>query len=404
VPERARGVYSGAVGPRSLIVPLVLALAAATAAAQERCPWCKDDPALLAAAGLVGHGPMDVGKPRAEGLRGSDVLRAELPAAQWVFLESAHLRLASALDSESVSGRDRERVEADLARLRAVLPAVPARARKLDPWLRAHLIVMRAEELYARFQKLLAVSDADFPERRGAGPFMGDGPYLGERDKFEIVVHASRRSHQAFTMDLCGVSITDSLRWHLNPPHKLIVSIPSEDADLARDRGLESHVAHNLSHLFLCAYKHFSYDPPIWLDEGLAHLIEKEVDPESTTTDGDEGAMRELQAPSDWPARAAGLAASGKAATFAQLLHAKSFAELSMDAQICAWSRLRFLADEHPERLAAFLGGVKGQLDAQGYPSGEDLPGLQRRLLKELWDWTPADFDVAWTAWVLRQE
>lgn len=389
-------------GSRRFLLPLALALAAATAAAQERCPWCEDDPALLAAAGLVGHGPMDVGKPRADGVRGSDALRADLPAAQWVFLESAHLRLASALDAESVSGRDRARIEADLARLRAVLPAVPAKARKLDPWLRAHLIVMRGEELYARFQALLRVTDADFPERRAGGPFMGDGRFLGERDKFELVVHASRRSHQAFTMDLCGVSITDSLRWHLGPPHKLLVSIPAEDADLAGDRGLEAHAAHNLSHMFLCAYKHFSYDPPIWLDEGLAHLIEKEVDPEFTTTDGDEGALRETHAPSDWPARAAELAAEGKAPTFAQLLHAKSFAELDMDAQVCAWSRLRFLADEHGERFAAFLGGVKGQLDAAGYPSGEDLPGLQRRLLKELWDWTPADFDAAWTAWATR--
>lgn len=386
---------------RRRLAALALLALAASAGAQERCPWCKDDPALLAAAGLVGHGPMDVGKPRADARRGSDVLREELPASQWVFLESAHLRLASALDAENVSGKDRERVEADLARLRVHLPDVPLKARRLDPWLRAHLIVLRAEELYARFQRLLGVSDADFPDRRGEGPYMGDGPYLGERDKFEIVVHASRRSHQAFTLDLCGVSITDSLRWHLNPPHKLVVSIPAEDADLARDRGLEAHVAHNLSHLFLCAYKHFSYDPPIWLDEGLAHLIEKEVDPDSTTTDGDEGAMRETHAPSDWPARAAKLAAAGKAPTFAQLLHAKSFGELDMDAQICAWSRLRFLADLHPQALAAFLGGVKGQLDAAGYPSGEDLPGLQRRLLKELWGWTPADFDAAWLAWVL---
>lgn len=387
-------------GLRRLLTAFALLCLAAAAGAQERCPWCKDDPALLAAAGLVGHGPMDVGKPRADGRRGSEALREELPAAQWVFLESAHLRLASALGPENVSGGDRERVEADLARLRVHLPEVPLKARKLDPWLRGHLIVMRAEELYARFQALLRVSDADFPLRRGEGPYMGDGPYLGERDKFEIVVHASRRSHQAFTLDLCGVSITDSLRWHLNPPHKLVVSISAEDADLARDRGLSAHIAHNQSHLFLCAYKHFSYDPPIWLDEGLAHLIEKEVDPQFTTTDGDEGAMREMQAPSDWPARAAKLAAAGKAPTFAQLLHAKSFGELDMDAQICAWSRLRFLADEHPERLAAFLGGVKGQLDAAGYPSGEDLPGLQRRLLEELWDWSPADFDAAWLAWV----
>jgi len=89
----------------------------------------------------------------------------------------------------------------------------------------------------------------------------------------------------------------------------------------------------------------------------------------------------------------------GKAATLAQLLHAKSFGELDMDAQVVAWSRVRFLLDEHPAEFAAFLGGVKGQLDQQGYPSSADLPGLQRRLLKELFGWTPADFDTAWADW-----
>jgi hypothetical protein len=388
---------------RALLPIALLALgtvAAQPARAQDSCPWCRDDPALMSAAGIVSHGPIEIGPPSEDGRPGSEVITERLPAAQWLFLETAHLRIASALGDERVDQKDRPRVDADLARLRAVLPTVPERVRKLDPWLRLHLLAMRCEELYARFQELLGVSDADFPERRQAeGPFMGDGPYLGEREKFELVIHTTRSSHQLFTAGFTGVRVTDSLRWHLNPPHKLIASIPAEDADLKRDRGLVPHVAHNLSHLFLCAYKHFSYDPPIWLDEGLAHAIEKEVDPEFTTTDGEEGAMRDSKGPKDWWAAARKLAASGKAATFAQLLHARSFGELDMDAQVVAWSRVRFLMDAHPEACAAFLGGVKGQLDAQGYPDGSDLPGLQRRLLKDLLGWTPADFDTAWTEW-----
>ena len=70
-----------------------------------------------------------------------------------------------------------------------------------------------------------------------------------------------------------------------------------------------------------------------------------------------------------------------------------------LDQQVVAWSKVRFLMDTQPEAFAAFLGGVKGQLDAQGYPDGSDLPGLQRRLLKDLLGWTPADLDTAWTEW-----
>lgn len=378
-----------------------MALLCILAAAQDTdtCPWCKGDPELMAAAGVVSHGPIPIGPPAADGGPGSAAIAA-LPGGPWIFLESAHLRWASSLGEERVDQDERERVDAELDRLRAVLRGVPKKPRMLDPWLRLHLFAMRGEELYARFQGLLAVSDADFPEQRTAqGPYMGDGRFLGERDKFEVVVHSMRDAHKQFTSAFTGVKVTDSLREHVRPAHKMLVSIPAEDADLRRDRGLFPHVAHNLSHLFLCAYKHFSYDPPIWLDEGLAHALEKEIEPQSTTIDGEEGALPDARGPKDWWEAARKLAASGKAANCAQLLHAKSFGDLDLDRQVAAWSRVRFLLDEHPVEFAAFLGGVKGQLDAQGYPSGGDLPELQRRLLKELWGWTPADFDDAWSTW-----
>jgi hypothetical protein len=277
--------------------------------------------------------------------------------------------------------------------------------KRLDPWLRLHLFAMRGEELYTRFQALLGVTDADFPESRTAeGPYMGNGRFLGEKDKFEVVIHATRRSHYSFTEDFTGIRVTDSFRWHVPEVHKLLVSVPAEDADLRQDRWLFPHVAHNLAHAFFVAYKHFSYDPPIWIDEGLAHAIEKEIEPLSQTTDGEEGSLRDTKGPSDWTKAARELVRKEKAATTAALMHAKAFGELDMDANVVCWSRVRFLIDVHPDAFARFLGGIKGQLDAQGYPTGADLEGLQRNLLKEIWGWTPADLDQAWETWLLAPD
>jgi hypothetical protein len=351
----------------------------------------------MQAAGVLSHGPIPISS------QGSAALAATLPSAEWIFLETAHLRWASALGPETVELAEKKRVRAELARLKKLLPSVPSDVRKLDPWLRLHLHAMKGEELYARFQSLLQVTDADFPPasdepRDIAKPFMGAGPFLGEKDKFEVVLHPSRALHRTFTTDLCGVSVTDSFRWHFKAEHKLLVSIPAEDSDLRKDRWLFPHVAHNLSHAFLCAYKHFSYDPPIWIDEGLAHAIEREIDPESVTSDGTEGAARERHFPSDWDAAVARLVARKKAATLAELLHAKEFGELDADAHLVAWSKVRFLVEEHPAKLAAILGGVKGQLDEAGRPTGRDLTDLQRRLFREA-GWTPAAFDEEWSLW-----
>jgi hypothetical protein len=363
----------------------------------EVCPWCKNDPGVMKVAGVVSHGPIAIGP------KGSEALAAELPAGTWIFLETAHLRWASSLGAEPIDINEKKRVRAELARLKKILPTVPTDSNKLDPFLRLHLLAMKGEELYARFQQILAVTDADFPESRpDKGPFMGDGRFLGEKDKFEVVLHVSREMHKTFTTDFSGVTITDSFRWHFKPQHKLLVSIPAEDPDLKHDRWLFPHVAHNLSHAFLCAYKHFSYDPPIWLDEGLAHVIEKEIDPASVTIDGSEGATRETKTPSDWADAVKKLIARGKSASLATLLHLKEFGELDVDGHLTTWSMIRFLVDEHPSEFAKILGGVKGQLDAEGRPSGKDLPDLERKLFKETGGWTPQSFDEDWRKWAAR--
>lgn len=373
----------------------VLGLSGQRPDAEPVCPWCKNDPARMQAAGVVSHGPIAIGP------KGSDHLRANHPASQWVFIETEHLRWASSLGATNVDLKDKDRVEGELARLRKLLPSVPEKVKKLDPFLRLHLMAMRGEEFYARFQRLLQVKDADFPEKRQAkGPYMGNGRYLGESDKFEVVIHQVRATHVPFTQSFSGAGVTDSVRWHFKEFHKLIVSIPAEDADLRMDRWLFPHVVHNLSHLFLSAYKHFNYEPPIWLDEGLAHAMEKEIAPESNTTDGEEGSLRDTSGPPDFGAAARKIVMQGKDRSLADLIHAKEFAELDMPANIIAWSKVRFLIETEPDKFAKFLGIVKGQLDAQGVPTGANLQDLQRNAIRELWNWTPAQFDEAWRVWV----
>ncbi len=380
---------------------LVLLLGAMPPALQkgrgEICPWCQNDPELMLKAGIVSHGPMTIGP------EGSAAIVERLPAAQWVFLETAHIRWASSLGACNVELEDKKRVVAEIARLKQMLPTVPSEPKKLDPYLRLHLFAMKGEEFYARFQRLLRVQDSDFPEARQVNtPYMGDGRYLGEKDKFELVIHSARATHNLFTLEFSGAEVVDALRWHLKGQHKMIASIPAEDSDLRKDKWLYPHIVHNLSHLCFDAYKHFSYDAPLWLAEGLALCMEKEIEPASTTNEGEEGGKSDVRGPKDWTVATRKLVASGDQKRLAQLLGFHEVGDLQEEAKLTCWSMVRFLLDEHGDAFAKFLGGVKGQLDAQGYPHGEDLPELQRKLMKELWNWSPVSFDEAWLAWVTR--
>lgn len=363
----------------------------------EICPWCKNDPDKMKKAGIISHGPIPIGP------KGSEWIESALPAGAWIFLETAHLRWASSMGPMVVELEDKKRVLAELDRLRQVLPGVPEDVKKLDPWLRLHLMAMKGEELFTRFEKLLAVKDEDFPEARTAtGPYMGNGKFLGEKDKFEVVVHSTRSTHNLFTKEFTGAQVTDSLRWHFPDKHKMLASVPAEDPDLKKDKWLWPHVTHNLSHLFFCAYKHFSFDPPLWLDEGLALCMEKEAEPQSTTNEGEEGGKRDVRGPKDWFVAAKKMVAASKQKRLGELMQIKEVGNLDEDAKITCWSMVRFLLDVHEAPFAKLLGGVKGQLDDKGYPSSNDLPSLQRKLLKEFWEWTPPAFDEAWVSWVSR--
>ena len=383
--------------PRAAVALALLSSLSLRAAPPDEdvCKWCENDPERLAKVGAVTHGPMPFAKTD------SDDVASKLPSGHgWTFLETEHIRFASNLGPSSLKKKDLKELEEELAVLREAFVGVPDKPKKLDPQLRLHMLALRCERFYARFQEVIGVTDEDFPETRDMnGPYMGNGRYLGESDKFEIIWHASRTTHHMFTLENMGFEVTDALRWHFAPQHKVAASVPAEDSDLRFDPWLYPHTVHQLSHMMLCAYKHFSYDPPVWLDEGLAHYFERSINPMSTTQDGVEGTGPHRGDHQDWEGKDAKLVRKGKAPTLAQMMRLKTFGDLTQDLHVAAWSMVTFLVEEHPEGFAKFVGGVKGQLDSEGYPTGQDLPGLQRELLKEAFGWTPAEFDEAWQEW-----
>ncbi|MCE9596219.1 MAG: hypothetical protein K8S98_18670 [Planctomycetes bacterium] len=382
-----------------LFLWIFLALASvAHATGDDVCPYCKNDPSSMQACGLVTHAPTTIG------LGTPAEFAAKLVGPKWIFAETAHLRIAFAPGASSVDQADRKSIDAELDLLRKVLPTVPSKPKRLDPYLRLHLIALRSEKLYARVQTILRVTDADFPEKREAGkPYMGNGKFLGEKDKFELVIHATNATHKLFTRELAGIEVTDSFRWHVPDVHKMLVSIPAEDPFLKSDRWLFTRIAHNLAHLFFCAYKHFSFEPPPWLDEGLALVLEKEIEIDAQTLEREEGGIpRDYTSPDPWSA-VRKLALSGKSNGLADLMYAKNHAELTPERALIAWSMVRFLIDEKGEEFAGFVADVKGQLDAAGLPTGANLVDLQREKLRERFRWTPQQFDEAWKAWVTRK-
>lgn len=388
----------------ALCAVAALALLAPRAQAQRSndpadCEWCGGDPALLEAAGLVSHGPFPFGN---EDSARVDALLA-VNDVRWI--ESRHFRIGFALGPHKVKPEEKNKIRAELTKLAAVLPAVSPKQKILDPWLRAHLYAQRCEEIWTRFLERMRVQEEDFPATpqpwNRQGKYMGEGPYLGEREKFELLILPSEASHVTFLKHHFGLLIKQTQRWNILSRDCLIAVMHVEDGGLREDQALHGHVAFNLAINLLDGYKHYSYETPIWIREGLAHHMEREISPLYNSFDSSEGAVAAMTSKSKWEPEVKKLVLAGQAPRMAELVALKGYAELELPHHFTTWGVVDYLTRTNPEGFACLNDRLHGHVDAQGVPDGSNLLDLHRESFKECLGMSYSEFDTAFAAWVL---
>jgi hypothetical protein len=159
-------------------------------------------------------------------------------------------------------------------------------------------------------------------------------------------------------------------------------------------------VAFNMAINLLDGFKHYSYDTPIWIREGLAHLMEREVSPEWNTFDSSEGAIAEMTRESSWEPEVKKLIAAGKQVRMAELIGLKDFAELTLAHHFTTWSMVDYLVRTDPAGFACLNDQLHGYTNAQGIPDGSNMADRHRDAFKECLGVSYPEFDAAWAAWV----
>ena len=397
-----------------LCTALVCALALASPAdAQRRSkdvpkndptndPYTEGDPEVWKEIGIVSMGGFDFGESNTK------TIDEQLPMCEILWLETAHFKIGFALGSYKVPQKEKDKILGELTLLSETLPNLKPKQKTLDPWLRLHLYGQRAEQLYQRFLDLVQVEESVFPDGSKpwdtTGTYWGEGPYLGEKSKYEILILPSESAHLTYLGDNFGLGNKRTQRWNIVNRQAITVTIHEKQGSLKTDTAMHAHVAFNLGHNFLDGFKFYAYDSPIWLREGLGHFFEREISPKYNTFDGDEGSVPEMTKKSDWQSEVVKLVRTGKAPRMAEMIRFNNYGELELDHHFTTWSMVEFLATAHPTKFADLIKGLKGITDEQGYSDGSDLPGKQRDLFKSLFGWTFAQFDEAWAAWVLEAE
>jgi hypothetical protein len=397
--------WAGAERAAAAVALLVAALLAAPARAQrpvpEVCPWCENDPQRLDAAGLVSHGPFPfAGKTTKE-------VQEHVSYARILWLESRHHRIGSLLEEYTVPERDVKFVRAELTELKEFFPKIDVRLRRIDPWLRLHLYALRSEKFYRTFLDLVGLEDDDFPDGTtpyllGTGAkYMGEGRYLGEKEKFEIYLAETLAQYRDVVGGFFGLGTRKPQRWNLVQWDALWFGLWAQEPNLNSDMAVYCCLVHNLAHNYLDGFKHYSYDLPVWLTEGLGHWAQRQVHPAYVNYDTIEGSAPFKQNGEGWPAEVRRILQRGRAANLADLGRRHSFAELDQDDHLVVWSKIDFLIATDRSRFGRFLDRLKGRLDEEGLALSAGLVDEQRRALQEIYGWTLHGFEEAWKAYVL---
>ncbi|MFT7487401.1 MAG: hypothetical protein ACI9F9_003262 [Candidatus Paceibacteria bacterium] len=368
--------------------------------AAENDPYTEGgDPELMAAAGILSHGAFlfatsDV--PEIDKYMGNSDIR---------WLETEHFELGFALGPYRVAQKEKKTFLAALTKLSERLPTVKPGAKVIDPWLRAHLYAMRMEECYEQFLALVQMEQKEFPAVSGnwnrQGTYPGEGPHMGQRGKFEVLILPAKAVHLDFLDHHYGLQLDRTQRWNVIERDSITLTIHVEQGSLKEDAALHGHLAFNLAHNLFDGLKHYSYDTPIWLHEGLAHWMERSINPKHNSFDGSEGSVPATSKVKDWEAEVRKIVSKGKAPRMAALVRLNNYGQMDLPAHYCTWAMVDYLQRTRPADFGALIRDLKGRTTPEGQPDGSNLPDVHRDLFKQHFKMSYSAFDSAWAEWVL---
>lgn len=403
-----------------ILLPIVLASAlgpvsSAAAVQPPREPDAVVDPytegsaALMQRAGYVGFGPFSIG-----GYHGTDEVDKLLGRGRMLWLETEHFKIGTDLPPYPMRGdsTQRKKIREELRALKRIFPRVDVGTNELDPWLRMHLLARRCETVYEDFLERLGRDDSDFPERGRAfaldDSWMGLGPYLGQHEKFVVLITAKAADFGRYSTQYMGATARWPLRYNMGWKRSLLFGTALEfEGGLHDDTALHAHVVYNLVQNFCDGYRHLCHETPVWFKSGLAQWYLRRVDPRYPNFDRPPEGRPDGRLGGDWDAIARGLALHEAATPLSEMATWRDYGSFRYHDYVVAWSRVEFLLAQGGDRgLAKYLFRMKAPLQGgRGTPDWSLVLEQQDRAVLEAWGFESLDaLDAAWRTWVIRNK
>ncbi len=367
-------------------------------------PYTKHEAAALAKAGYVALNEFKF----ADELTTKDIEKTLGDGVEMIWVETAHFRIGSSLpEYEIVEREEKDRLNAEFERLKARIPAIPAKVpRKLDPWLRLHMTAQRCEELYAEFASLFALDHVKWPTGPGqtvAGQYRGEGPFLGMTNKFTVLLFEKESSYGRIREQyLAGGGGTSSTRQLFVKSGSMFFAAHLEGSNLDQDTVLQCSLTYNLVFNLIDGTKYYTHSVPTWIPVGLGHAFARRISPKFNYFTDDRAYSSDDKDQWDWPPRIQARVKNQVWPSAAKIFALPDVTQVEYVDHMMAWSRMDFLLRENAAGLPVFLDGVKGRLAQGRTPTPEEVATAHAAAFHKAFGMDAAGFDAAWSAWVLK--
>ena len=330
-------------------------------------------------------------------------------AGTTAWIETKHFKLGCALDPLTVpEGASGDAMRAELMGLRAKFPQLEPRQRTLSTWLRAHVYAHRLEALYAEVEKLLGVNDDDFPQSAQdvrADRATGEGPYLGQKGKFIVLLFDRAGSFARYAREFTGSKQRFSMRHYFARTDSLAFVTCEEFAEgkFREDAALHAHVAFHVVHNLLDGYLHYDHVLPVWFTEGAASWYVRKLDPVFTSWTTLDESQRDWLPIWDWRSEVEKLVRSDTFTPAGTMTTWLDYESVRFADRMVFWSRVEWLLGQGGEKFALFVKTLKQPLVGSGKP-GERTAILARQdeALKRAYGLDMENFDKLWKRWVIK--
>jgi len=376
-------------------------------------PYTKNEPARLAKLGYDNLGPFAFGTNQTTG-----TIEELLGTEPLMWVETKHFRLGCALPAMKVKGREawrrdwQKRVYVEIAELRKSLPGIKKKPKELDPWLRTHLFAMRLENIYSDVLDNLSVEESYF-EAKGIpatvpADYRGEGPFLGMKNKFTVLILRTKSSHARYTNAYHGFEMTEPIRIYDNQFGCMYWGCSTESANglFHLDPALHAAVAFNVAHNLYTSYRGFSHDLPAWLSTGLGHWHSRKVSPRFPTYDRKNAEDEDPRSGFwQWDVRVHGLVKNEVFEGIEPFIDRKDAGKFGVEQHIQSWTFVDFLLANKKPQFAKFVSRLKDPFHARRrLPTAQEMQIRQRDAVTAAFSCKIEALEGAWRSDVLNNK